>query len=396
MISHLYILFFFFVTIRASSYLHPVIKCPEEDSIRKCLDQYHIKGPVNFRNNTVAYNKDLNFEYNLRVIHFPVAFVHPIDVFDVQNAIKCAVKLNFPIVARSGGHSYEGYGLGDKDCSLVVDLETLNKIIIDIASQTAIVETGNKLESLYYETNRHGFAFPAGVCPYVGVGGHITGGGVGHLNRIFGLSSDNVLDAQIVLANGTIINSAKKYPELFWAIRGAGNAGYGIITTLTLRIYPIQKIATRVALLYDFDQTPLVISVMNQLGGNLHRNLTVLIRISSDAPTTVEGIYLGSANESQPYLQEFIKLSKPKSITYFENDLYSILTEGKESTKTPGFYKVKSFFIDSTGLSYEGIKYFMSFTKSIKCAVNNHVMLLNGGKVNDIRRNETAFIHRDN
>ncbi|RIB00719.1 hypothetical protein C2G38_2301065, partial [Gigaspora rosea] len=184
--------------------------------------------------------KDLNKQYNKRVIHFPVAFVHPIDVLDVQNTIKCAIILKYPIVARSGGHSFEGYGLGDKDCYLVVDLVNLNKITIDITSQTAVIGTGNLIDTFYYEVNQLGFAFPSGDCTGIGVGGIIMGGGIGCLNRKFGLSSDNILDAKIVLANGTVVYNVKNYPELFWAIRGAGNAGYGIVTDLTLRIYPIQ------------------------------------------------------------------------------------------------------------------------------------------------------------
>ncbi|CAG8837531.1 25629_t:CDS:2, partial [Racocetra persica] len=195
------------------------------DFLRKCLDQY-IKGSVSFRDDFPVYNADLDVEYIKLSIHFPVAFVHPVDILDIQNTIECGTKLDFPIVARSGGHSNEDYSIGDKDCYLVIDLVNLNKITIDPPSQTAIVETGNTLNTFYSKINRHGFAFPAGTCPSIGVGGHMLGGGFGFLSRKFGYSSDNILDAQIVLVNGTVVNNAKEYPELFWAIRGAGNAGY--------------------------------------------------------------------------------------------------------------------------------------------------------------------------
>ncbi|CAG8806611.1 34959_t:CDS:2, partial [Racocetra persica] len=261
-------------------------KCPQEDSLRRCLNQHHIKGLINFRENFVRYNKDINFEYNRLIINFPVAFIHATDILDIQNAIKCGVELNYPVVARSGGHSYESYSLGDKDCYLVIDLADLNKITINIISQTAIVETGNLIELLQYELNQYAFAFPAGTCSYLGVGGLVLGGAVGYLNRKFGTLSDNILDAQIVLANGTIVNNAKEYPELFWAIRGAGNFEY------------------------DLDQTPLLISVINQLGNNLHRNISFLTKLTT--LTTIRGIYLGSVYEMQPHIQEFIKLSKPK------------------------------------------------------------------------------------
>ncbi|CAG8667466.1 2720_t:CDS:2, partial [Scutellospora calospora] len=204
MISYLYVIFVLITTVHVFPYLLPVNKCPGEDFLRECLDQSHIKGPVHFRNDFSAYNDDLSIEYNTRVIHFPVAFVHSIDILDVQNTIKCGVKLNFPIVARSGGHSYESYSIGDRDCYLIIDLVKLNKITVNVTTQTAVIGTGNTLKSLYYQVTEHVFAFPAGGCPGIGVGGHIMGGGVGLLNRKFGMSSDNILDAEIVLANGTV------------------------------------------------------------------------------------------------------------------------------------------------------------------------------------------------
>ncbi|CAG8563623.1 14071_t:CDS:1, partial [Dentiscutata heterogama] len=218
--------------------------------------------------------------------------------------------------------------------------------------------------------------------------------GMGYLSRKFGLASDNILDAQIVLANGTIVYNAKNYPELLWAIRGAGNAGFGIVTTLTLRIYPIPKIVTNLRYEYDFDQTPLVFSVIKQLGNNIHQNLTLYMNIRSVPSTSISGIYLGSASELRLHMQEFVKLSKPKSVTYGENDLYSILVGGGD-TPPPGFMKAKTFFFDSRGLSYEGIKYLMRFVKKIsKCKLQSETLLISGGRVNEIRRNDTAYVHR--
>ncbi|KAF0537608.1 FAD-binding domain-containing protein [Gigaspora margarita] len=333
----------------------PVSKCPEEEALQKCFDQNYIKGPVYFRDNYSSYSKDLDVEYNRRIIYFPTAFVHPIDVIDVQKAIKCAAKLKYPIVARSGGHSYEGFGIGDKDCYLVVELANLNKIIIDVNSQTAVVGPGNRLEPIYNKTSEHMFAFPAGTCPWVGVGGLITGGVSITRNLLYMivLAKYTLVIWQLFLANGTVVHSAKKHPEIFWAIRGAGNAGYGIVTAFTLKIHPIQKITTVIYLLYDFDQAPLLLSVMIKLGSNIHPNITSLIRIA-------------------PEYLKFVKLSKPKNITYTENILYHALVDGMEGTEVKGYYKTKSFFIDFKGLSDEGIKSLMNFLKRFKCEINSN------------------------
>ncbi|CAG8785824.1 8156_t:CDS:2, partial [Gigaspora rosea] len=299
-----------------------------EDSLRNCLDQYQFKGPVYFRDNFSAYNIDIEFEFSWLYIYFPIAFVHPLDEFDVQIAIQCAAELNIPTVARSGGHSDEGYSLGGQDCSLVISLVNFNNITIDTISQTAVIGTGISLKPLYYKVQEYGFGFPGGTCPSVGVGGLMMGGGMGFLSHRYGMSADNILDAQIVLANGTVVYNANKYPELLWAIRGAGNAGYGIVTALTLRIHPIPKILTRFKIEYDFDQIPLIFSVLDQLGPNFHHNLTTYVLINSDnGPIPiVDCIFLGSADELRHHVdfQEFIKLSKPKNVTYIEKNLYHL------------------------------------------------------------------------
>ncbi|RIB08380.1 hypothetical protein C2G38_2006315, partial [Gigaspora rosea] len=332
------------------------------------------------------------------MVYFPIAFVHPLDEFDVQSAIQCAAKLNIPTVARSGGHSYEAYSLGGQDCSLVINLGHFKNITIDTISQTAVIGTGIPVKPLYHKVHEHWFAFPAGLCPLVGVGGHMMGGGMGFLSRKFGMAADNILDAQIVLANGTVVYSAKEYPELLWAIRGAGNAGYGIITALTLRIHPIPKIVTRLIINYDFDQTPLLFSVLDQLGPNFHQNLTLYVVINSDSDTgpstSIDCIYLGSADEFRQHVdvQEFIKLSKPKNVTYIENDLYYF--QVVKNMTLHGYYKSPSFFFDQRGIPDEGIKYYMQFMKTFKCRAHSKTLLIAGGKVNEISRNEIAYVHR--
>ncbi|CAG8823712.1 924_t:CDS:2, partial [Cetraspora pellucida] len=220
-----------------------------------------------------------------------------------------------------------------------------------------------------------------GGCLYIGFGGHALGSGMGFLVRKFGFSSDNILDAQIVLANGTVVNNVKEYPELLWTLRGARNAGYGIFTTSTIKIHPIQKIVTRFNLTYDFDQTSSILSVINQLGNNyFHQNLTFATSITKLPELTVDvfGIYLGSAAELQPYIQDFI---------IYQNLKWSRIM------KDVGNFKVKTFFMNSGGLSIEEAKNLMKFIEGFKCDLKIEMLLL-GGRVNKVRRNETAFVHR--
>ncbi|CAG8757689.1 21596_t:CDS:1, partial [Gigaspora rosea] len=156
-------------------------------------------------------------------------------------------------------------------------------------------------------------------------------------------------------------------------------------------MHPIQKLSSHLNLYYDLDQAPLVLSVTNQLGSNLHRNLTMLLRFNANS-IHIHGIYLGPASELQLIVREYVKLTKPKNITCEENNLYHILADGIADSK--GYFKAKSFLIDSKGLSDKGIKTFIKFIKGFKCEIYSVILLVGGGKVNDVGRNETAYVHR--
>ncbi|CAG8792830.1 24263_t:CDS:2, partial [Cetraspora pellucida] len=407
--------------------------CPNERSLRRCLT--NLEGPVFFFNdcgnikNNKTYKSDLKNPYcndlvsekNKRVIHYPVAFVHPINKLDVSKAIKCGADNNFPVVAKAGGHSHESYSIGDKNCALVVDLKNFINIDINKDNGIVVVGPGNRLGKLYWKLNNEDVAFPAGNCPSVGVG-VILGGGEGRLTRKFGMSSDNIEDAQIVLANGTIVDSAKKYDDLIWALRGAGSAGYGIVTNLTLKIHPIENPLSSIRLKYNFtlSATKLLYNTMNQYGQNFDPNLAVEIihKFSSTKPSTsVQTLYVGNASELEKCLQEFIKKSNadgPKNkmgdfnftvedwfhaitLQNFskETDLDNFIDKKDKEERKP--VKVKSFYVNAPGLSEKGVKSLFNFMNKMKddCSGVIVTTLYGGGNFNNLSRTETAYVHRN-
>ncbi|CAG8730305.1 10824_t:CDS:1 [Racocetra persica] len=132
---------------------------------------------------------------------------------------------------------------------------------------------------------------------------------------------------------------------------------------------------------------------MNKLGNSIHQNLILVIQYPNNITFNIFGIYLGSLNEAKPHIQEFVELTKPKNKSYVERDWYhaNINTVWKKWTH----FKITSFYIDSTGLSYEGVEYLMEFMRNFKCVFNVRTMLIGGGKANEIERNEMAFVYRN-
>ncbi|KAL0576787.1 hypothetical protein V5O48_005195 [Marasmius crinis-equi] len=191
--------------------------------------------------------------YNLRFTVLPVAVTFPNDTQQVASVVKAGSLHDLRVVARSGGHSYIANGVGGKNGSLVVDLSALKRISFDPATNTAVIEPGNRLGEVATTLNEAGRAIPHGRCSFVGFGGHSGFGGWGFASRMWGLTLDNVKSATIVLANGTAAEvSNNQHSELFWAVRGS-SASFGIVTSLTMNTFAVPPLGTFFQYAWDMD-----------------------------------------------------------------------------------------------------------------------------------------------
>ncbi|GAB4840905.1 hypothetical protein Ancab_021665 [Ancistrocladus abbreviatus] len=122
----------------------------------------------------------------------------------------------------------------------------LRSIDVNMEEEIAWVHAGATLGELYYAISQKSktYGFPAGVCPTIGVGGHLTGGGYGNMMRKYGLSADNIIDAQFVDVNGRLLNRQTMGEDLFWAIRGGGGASFGVILTYKVKLIRVPKTVT--------------------------------------------------------------------------------------------------------------------------------------------------------
>ncbi|EEF39198.1 Reticuline oxidase precursor, putative [Ricinus communis] len=176
----------------------------------------------------------------------PLLIVTPFHESEIQASILCSRRLGLQVRVRSGGHDYEGLSYLCQTPFIIIDLFHLRAIEVDIEEETAWVQSGATLGDLYYAIGKksgvHGF--PAGLCPTVGVGGHISGGGFGTLVRKYGLAADNVIDAYLIDVNGRILDREAMGEDLFWAIRGGGGASFGVILSWKIKLVRVSPIVT--------------------------------------------------------------------------------------------------------------------------------------------------------
>ncbi|WVZ25069.1 hypothetical protein V8G54_003613, partial [Vigna mungo] len=176
----------------------------------------------------------------------PVVIVTPIVVSHIQATIICSQRHGMQIRTRSGGHDYEGLSYVAGVPFVVLNLVKFREIEIDVENSTAWIQTGVTLGELYYTISQKSktLGFPAGVCPTVGVGGHISGGGYGFMIRKYGLAADHVIDAKIVDVNGNLHDKKTMGDDLFWAIRGGGGASFGVVLAWKIKLVSVPSTVT--------------------------------------------------------------------------------------------------------------------------------------------------------
>ncbi|MGV1049204.1 MAG: FAD-binding oxidoreductase [Solirubrobacterales bacterium] len=170
----------------------------------------------------------------------PGLIATPAGVEDVAKVVSFAAANDLLLAVRGAGHN--GAGLGTVDDGVVLDLAGLKGIEVDPGARTARVGGGCTWAEVDAATNEHGLAVPSGIISSTGVGGLTLGGGLGHLTRKCGLTIDNLLEAELVLASGeTVRAAADENPDLYWAIRGGGG-NFGVVTSFLFRLHEVGTI----------------------------------------------------------------------------------------------------------------------------------------------------------
>jgi hypothetical protein len=164
----------------------------------------------------------------------PAAIVRCATARDVAQTIALAGEQQAGIAVRSGGHCFAGRSTSE---GVVIDVSPMTSVQVD--GEVAAIGAGARLGHVYAALETLGRTIPGGTCPSVGIAGLALGGGLGILGRQYGVTSDRLTAARVVLASGEIIDcDERRHPDLFWALRGAGAGNFGVVTSLSFRTVP--------------------------------------------------------------------------------------------------------------------------------------------------------------
>ncbi|HEV2474905.1 MAG TPA: FAD-binding oxidoreductase [Candidatus Dormibacteraeota bacterium] len=205
----------------------------------------------------------------------PAAIARCRTVDDVRAALKFAQKEGLPVAVRAGGHSFPGHSIADG--ALVIDVRQMNQVTIDADARRATVGGGAVWSEVDGAAVPLGLAVTGGHVTHTGVAGLTLGGGVGHLMRSLGLSSDSLLSAEIVTADGRVLKASEtENPDLFWAIRGGGG-NFGIATQFVFALHPLPETVFGGLILYAPENGPALIRLYNEVCRGMPDEVTTIL-----------------------------------------------------------------------------------------------------------------------
>lgn len=349
----------------------------------------------------------------------PAAVVYCASPTDVQHSLSFAQRFDLPVAPRAGGHSYAGYST---TTGMVLDVTRMNSIQINAGAGTVVVGGGARLIDVYATLTRRGLILPAGSCPSVGVAGLTLGGGHGVLGRKYGLTCDNLLSAQVVLADGRVITcDAQRDPDLFWSLRGGGGGNMGIVTSFTFRVHALSSVSI-FTLRWPWSSAATVINSWQgwapQGPDEIWSNCLLSTSNKGSAPIVqVNGVYVGGVGALNGLLQKLTgqigvapTLNYVSGSTVLDAMLYEAGCYGKTinqchlPTQDPqgqvqrDASSVKSDYF-TTALPQQSIQnllHAIERRQSSSTLGNGGISLdAYGGAINRVAADATAFVHRN-
>ncbi len=334
----------------------------------------------------------------------PAVIVRCAGAEDVRTALAFARRHDLPVAVRGGGHNVAGRSMNDG--GLVLDLSRMREVRVDAEARLARVEAGATIGDLDRATQAHGLATTGGVHSGTGVAGLTLGGGIGYLARAYGLTVDNLVAVDVVLADGSRVRAdADTNPDLFWAVRGGGGA-IGIVTAFTFALHPVGPDVAVVQAFYRVEDAPSVLrayrdamaDAVDEVGCYaLFVHVPPIEPFPSDLHGTVAlalvGCYAGDPAVGVPALERFTTMAEPILASVSATPYVDLQCAFDAGTPDGGRYYYKAEFLP--GLPDAAIDVLVERVRTVP---GRHTIIgiePLGGAIARVPRSGTPFPHRD-
>jgi hypothetical protein len=341
--------------------------------------------------------------YNGMIDRRPRLIVKCTDVADVIAAMRMAKANGLRVSIRGGGHN--AAGLGVCDGGMVIDLAPMNYVRVDPSSRTVLVGAGSKWSDVDHATHAFGLAVPSGIISTTGVGGLTLGGGMGHLTRKHGLTIDNLLSVDMVLADGSfVVANAEENPDLFWAVRGGGG-NFGIVTSFLFEAHPVATVCAG-PMLWNMDDAADIMKWYREFITQAPEEMNGFFAMMSVPPGPpfpeelhlkkmcgIVWCYQGSMEQANAILEP-IRSYRPPAFEFFAPMPFPMLQGLFDSIYPPGlqWYWKADFFKELSDAAIEKHLEHGSLLPTWQSTM--HLYPVNG-KANRVGEAETAFSYRD-
>ncbi len=341
--------------------------------------------------------------YNAMIDAHPAAVVRCTGAADVAAVVRYARETRSDLAVRGGAHSVPGFGTADG--ALVADLSGMASVAVDPEQRTARAGGGATWAGFNDATAVHGLATTGGIISTTGVGGLTLGGGIGYLSQGYGLSCDNLLSAQVVTADGALVNaSADEHPDLFWALRGGGG-NFGVVTEFTFRLHPVSDVYGG-PMLFELSDAPAILAYFRDFISGAPREYGGFpaFQIAPPLPfipadrvgdtfLLVVSCWTGSVADGERILQGFREVAAPVA-EHVGVMPYAGLNSAFDALVPPGLqhYWKASFVTDLTEAAIAAHVEHGARVPVVNSTV--HIYPINGA-CHDVAPDATAFGHRD-
>ena len=341
--------------------------------------------------------------YNGMIDRRPRFLARCSDVGDIISAVKFARENNLLVAIRGGGHN--GAGLGVCDDGLVIDLSRRRGIRADPKKRTVQVESGCTWGDVDHATQPFGLAVPAGIVSTTGVAGLTLGGGHGYLTRKFGLTIDNLLEADVVLADGSFVTAnAQENEDLYWAMRGGGG-NFGVATSFTFKAHPVSTVYAG-PMLWHLDKAVEVMKWYREFITKAPEDLYGFFAFLNVPPgppfpenlhgKTMCGVvwcYCGSMDKAEEVFRPIRKIGPP-AVDFVGPMPYPALQSFLDPLLPPGLqWYWKGDFVNE--LSDEAIKLHMKYGSELPSLLSTMHIYPVDGAPQRVGKKDTAFSYRE-